>query len=89
MRLSVKALAIAIAVSWAAGVLLVGIAHLVWPSYGTGFLEMVASVYPGYEVGGFGSVVVGTLYAMVDGAICGAVVAWLYNLAAGARAPAI
>ena len=89
MRLSVKALAIAIAVSWAAGVLLVGIAHLIWPNYGTGFLEMAASVYPGYEVGGYGSVVVGTLYAVVDVAICGAVVAWLYNLAAGARAPAI
>lgn len=88
MRLSVKALTIAVAITWGAGVLLVGIGHLIWPTYGTAFLEMMASIYPGYEVGGFGSVIVGTLYALFDGAICGAVVAWLYNMFAAPPAAA-
>jgi hypothetical protein len=43
----------------------------------------VSSIYPGYEVGGFGSVVVGAGYGLVDGAIAGLILAWLYNAAAG------
>jgi hypothetical protein len=79
MKLSVKSLAITCAIFGGALVFLMGLAHLIWPSYGTAFLQLAASVYPGYEVGGFGSVIVGTLYATVDGAIGGAIFAWLYN----------
>ncbi|UCC84005.1 MAG: hypothetical protein JSW46_03480 [Gemmatimonadota bacterium] len=79
MKLSVKSLAISCSIFMAALVFLMGLAHLIWPGYGTAFLEVTASVYPGYDVGGFGSVIVGTLYAAVDGAVCGAVLAWLYN----------
>jgi len=86
MKLSVKSLAIACAILWAATVFLMGLAHLIWPSYGTAFLELAASIYPGYEVGGFGSVIVGTLYAAVDGAVGGAIFAWLYNRFAGSPA---
>lgn len=87
MRLNLKALAIALGLAWGGGVLLVGVAHLLWPSYGASFLEVIASVYPGYRVGGFGEVIVGTLYALLDGAACGVVVGWLYNAAARAAAP--
>ena len=86
MRLSVRALALSFGVLWGAAVFLVGIGHLIWPGYGTAMLELAASVYPGYSVGGFGSVIVGTLYALVDGAIAGAVLAWLYNALLGAGA---
>jgi hypothetical protein len=88
MRLSVKALALSFGVICAALIFLVGICHLIWPSYGTALLQLAASVYPGYSVGGFGSVIVGTLYAFVDGLIGGAIFAWLYNsfLAATAEA---
>ncbi|NIN71698.1 MAG: hypothetical protein GTO46_07155 [Gemmatimonadetes bacterium] len=86
MKLSVKSLAITCCIFWGAVVFLMGLAHLIWPSYGTAFLELIASIYPGYEVGGFGSVIVGTLYAAVDGAICGAVFAWLYNRFVGSPA---
>jgi hypothetical protein len=45
-------------------------------------------VYPGYHgPGGFGSVIVATLYAAVDGAVCGAIVAWLYNFLAAGGSP--
>ena len=88
MKLSVKALALSAGILWGAAVFLVGIGHLIWPGYGTAMLELAASVYPGYSVGGFGSVIIGTLYAMVDGAIAGAVFAWLYNALLGGRTSA-
>ena len=87
MKLSVKNLGITAGVIWGGAVLLVGLAHLVWPNYGTAFLELAASIYPGYEIGGFGSVIIGTLYALLDGGIGGAIFAWLYNTLA-AREPA-
>jgi len=79
MSLSVKGLALTAAIFWGALMFLMGIAHIVWPSYGLAFLETVESIYPGYTIGGFGSVIVGTMYALVDGAIGGAIFAWLYN----------
>lgn len=80
MKMNIKALAIAIGVIWSAGVLLVGLAHLAWPTYGTAFLDLTASIYPGFHPdGGFPAVIVGALYAFVDGAIGGGVIAWLYN----------
>ena len=86
MRLDPKALAIALGLAWGGAVCLVGIAHVLWPGYGGAFLEVVASIYPGYHVGGFGEAIVGTLYALLDGAAGGAVVAWLYNMAADTAA---
>jgi hypothetical protein len=79
MRFCVKTLALTIGILWAFVFFLMGLAQQLWPTYGVVFLEMMNSVYPGYAPGGFGSVIVGTLYALVDGLICGAVFAWLYN----------
>jgi len=83
MRLSVTALGLTAGILWGAAILVVSLANLVWPSYGRLFLDLIASVYPGYRPGaGLGSVVTGTLYGLVDGAVGGAVFAWLYNLLA-------
>jgi hypothetical protein len=80
MRVDVTALALTAGLVWGAAMLAVATANLIWPNYGRAFLELVASVYPGYRPGGgAGSVAVGTLYALVDGAVGGAVFAWLYN----------
>jgi uncharacterized membrane protein len=38
MKLNVRALAITAGVIWAAGVFLVALANLIWPSYGQEFL---------------------------------------------------
>ena len=54
MKLSVKSLAITCSIFGGASVFLMGLAPLIWPGYGTAFLELAASIYPGYEVGGFG-----------------------------------
>ena len=80
MKLSIKGLTIAVALLWGLTFFLVSISNLIWPSYGTEFLELLSTIYPGYkDVGTFGSVIVGTLYALLDGAIGGALLAWLYN----------
>jgi hypothetical protein len=80
MRINVIALSVTAALLWGAAILIVASANLIWPGYGGAFLELVASVYPGYDPGpGIGSIITGTLYGLVDGAIAGAVVGWLYN----------
>ena len=83
MKLNIGALSGAFAVVWGGGVLVVGFANLVSPSYGQEFLQLLESIYPGYQgTASVGQVIIGTLYAIVDAAIAGAVFAWLYNLLA-------
>jgi hypothetical protein len=86
MKLSVKGLAITLGLVWGVlGMLLVGLCNLIWPSYGVAFLEVMASLYPGYHAtASFGQVIVGTMYGVADGAVAGAVFAWVYNRFAGA-----
>jgi hypothetical protein len=80
MKLSVKGIAISSALIWGLAILLVGMGSMIWPPYGNEFLEVVSSIYPGYQAGtGAGSVIIGTLYGVVDAGIGGAVFAWLYN----------
>ena len=80
MQLDIKAFSIAFALVWGGIILLVGIANAIWPPYGAGLLQLAASIYPGYAVtGSFGSIVLGTIYGLVDGAIGGLIFAWLYN----------
>ena len=87
MRLHVTALALTAGLFCGAAILIVASATLIWPGYGRAFLDLAASVYPGYHPStGPGSVITGALYALVDGAIGGAVFGWLYNALAG-RSP--
>ena len=84
MRLNTVAMAIAFGIFWGACVLVVGIANMIWPSYGQALLQICASIYPGYHSGtGVGSVIIGTIYALIDGFVGGAIFGWLYNLLAG------
>ena len=83
MRLCVRTTAMTFGILWALVFFLVAGAQQVWPSYGVDFLELMDSLYPGYAPGGVGSVIMGSLYALVDGAIGGAVLAWVYNRIAG------
>ena len=86
MKLNVKAFALTAAVLWGGAVLLTGLGTLIWPGYGSALLQVAASIYPGFHASGsFGDVLVGTLYALIDGAIGGLVFAWLYNLLAAEK----
>ncbi len=80
MKLDVKGMALAFGLVWGGSMLLVGVAEAVGADYGQAFLAVMASVYPGYSAtGAFGDAIVGALYGLVDGAVGGAVLAWLYN----------
>jgi hypothetical protein len=80
MRLDVKGLAIAMSILAGSALLLVGLGNVGVNGYGAAVLDVAASVYPGYHgPEGMLSVLVVTLYAMLDGAIFGALLAWLYN----------
>jgi hypothetical protein len=84
MKLNIKALALASAILWGGSMLVMGIANLIWGSYGKAFLDLMSSVYPGYHATrSIGEVFVGTLYGVADGVIGGAIFAWLYNLFLG------
>jgi len=80
MKLNPKAAAYAMAALWGGGVLFVGVMNLSSRTYGLEFLELLASVYPGYEVSRtLESVLVATGYALAEGAVGGWLLVWLYN----------
>lgn len=84
MKLNLKALVLTAGILWALVILTTGIANLIWPGYGEAFLQTMASLYPGYKAArSIGDVFVGSLYALVDGAFCGLVFGWVYNLFVG------
>jgi len=80
MKFNVTALALTAGLIWGGAILVVGLANMIWPDYGSAFLQLMASIYPGYHPGnGMGSVIAGMLYATIDGAVGGMVFGWLYN----------
>ena len=85
-KLSVKGLAVSLAIVWGGCVLFVAIANAVWPGYAQLFLDWVASFYPGYDaMPSVGSIILVTCYALADGFIGGLVIALIYNLCAGCK----
>ena len=80
MKLCVKSLVLTAVSLWCGLVFAVGVANMIWPTYGVAFLQVLDSIYPGYHAtGSFGSVVVATLYGAVDGAICVFLFGLIYN----------
>lgn len=80
MRLNVKAMIFSLGILWGVVVFTAGLANIIWPGYGSEFLRMLASLYPGYKASGSaGDLITGILYALVDGGLFGLVLAWFYN----------
>lgn len=76
-RLCVGAFGIAIGVTWGLGVLILGILN--WKfQYGTLWMHTLASIYIGFAPSLKG-IIVGTVWALIDGFILGAIVALIYN----------
>lgn len=67
---------IAIGVVWAAGVLLAGLAAMT--GYGAVFVNALGSVYLGYGASIIGALI-GAVWALIDGLVAGALIAWVYN----------
>jgi ABC-type phosphate transport system permease subunit len=84
MKLSLRALALTSGILWALALFLTGVINLIGRGYGDSFLKVMASIYPGYHASGsIGDLIIGTLYALLDGVICGLVFGWLYNFFLG------
>ena len=85
MRLDVKGMAVALGLTWGLlAMFATGFVNMVWSGYGGGFLAAMSSLYPGFHPdGSVGQLLLGTAYGLADGAVLGAFVAWLYNLAVG------
>ncbi len=81
MTINVKAAALTVGLVWGVlGMFATGVGNLLVPGYDQGLLDVMASVYPGYAAAPtVGQVLIGTFYGLLDGAIAGAVFAWLYN----------
>ena len=81
MKLNIKALGLTAGIFWGASILFVALVGMMMEGFGKEFLEVVASIYPGYDAtGGIGQAMIGTGYGLVDGFIGGAIFAWVYNL---------
>jgi len=84
MKVNAKALGLTLAILWGAGFLFIATANSIWPSYGETFLHVIESCYFGYHVGsGFGSILLGTFWAVVDAGVGGFLIGWIYNRLSG------
>ena len=79
-RLNVKALAIAGGVLWGIYMLCIG-----WSSWlvgwGSAFVAAMSSVYIGFRPTLLGGII-GAVWGFLDGAVAGAIIAWVYNAVA-------
>jgi len=84
MRVSLKAITLSSAILWALAMLFVGLIHMATHSYGTEFLRLMSSVYPGADTApNIGRVLLGTVYGFVDGAVAGCIFGFLYDFFVG------
>jgi hypothetical protein len=80
MKLSIKSLVIAAALLGALCFLFVSLLNLILPPYGGAFLALLTSLYVGYDpMARPVSLIIGTLYSLLAGAVAGALFGWLYN----------
>ncbi|MBN2170615.1 MAG: bacteriophage holin [Candidatus Krumholzibacteriota bacterium] len=86
MRLNVRAFALACGLLWGVGLFLATWWIILFDGASSGSL-FLGRLYRGYTVTPIGSLI-GLVWALVDGFIGGALLAWLYNLLGGSRAAA-
>ena len=80
MQISVKAFALTAGVFLGGSTCFIACVNLANPSYGGEHLAAMSSLYPGFEhARTIQSVVIGTLYGLVDGAFAGFLFVWIYN----------
>jgi len=76
-KLDVKALGLTLGLVWGSGILILGIISM-FSTFGMDFVALMGSVYIGYNSTWEGTLV-GTIWGFCDGAVCGALIAWVYN----------
>jgi hypothetical protein len=89
MRLSVKGLMFASGIGWGLIVLIVGVLNMIFKGagYGGAYLAPVASLFVWYDASGkVVDLIIGIVWALVVGGVCGIVFALLYNAFVGKKA---
>lgn len=76
-KLNVKALGLTLGIVWGSGVLILGLLSM-YMNWGWSLVELIGSVYIGYNSTIVGTLI-GTIWGFCDGAICGVLIAWVYN----------
>ncbi len=84
MKLDIKAFAFASALVWGVGLFLLTWWIIAFDGT-TGEITFIGQLYRGYSISPGGSII-GLLWASIDGLICGAIFAWLYNVMSGSGA---
>jgi hypothetical protein len=77
MMLNAKNLGLSIGILWAIVLFLMTVLSI-YTGYASGFLQLIADIYPWYTVSWAGAFI-GIVFGFIDGFIGGYVVAWLYN----------
>lgn len=77
MKINAHALGLTLGVVWGAAALIVGLTAL-WFDYGSAVVELIGTVYVGYDAT-FGGAIIGGIWGFIDAYIGGAIVGWLYN----------
>lgn len=78
MKLHVKAFALTCGVLWGLGLFVITWWIIAFEG-ATGDPTFIGRLYRGYNISPAGSVI-GLIWALIDGAVGGAIFAWLYNL---------
>jgi hypothetical protein len=89
MKLSVKALMFASGIGWGLVVLIVGVLNMIFKGagYGAAYLAPVASLFVWYDASGkVVDLIIGIVWALVVGGVCGIVFALIYNAFVGKKA---
>ncbi|PIW69006.1 MAG: hypothetical protein COW08_09505 [Ignavibacteriales bacterium CG12_big_fil_rev_8_21_14_0_65_30_8] len=78
MKLNVKALALTSGLIWGLGLFFVTL-WIIFFDGASGDITFIGQIYRGYNIS-FTGALIGLVWAFFDGAIGGAIFAWLYNL---------
>ncbi|MCH9645029.1 MAG: bacteriophage holin [Proteobacteria bacterium] len=76
--INTKALALSLGILWSLALLSVSIIALISESYLHNIVEFLSSIYLGYSLS-FTGILIGMIWAFIDAAVGGLVLAWLYN----------
>jgi len=77
MKLDVRAFAVTCGLVWGVGLFLLTL-WIVILEGASGDVTLIGRVYRGYSIS-YGGSVIGLLWGLADGAVGGAIFAWLYN----------